>query len=81
MRGCRSALTEKGSDIYLEGFCYGVVETLVITRSDVCVPQGTSPREAVRVVVQYIDNRPAQVNETFFGLAWSALKSAWPCRK
>jgi Rap1a immunity proteins len=80
MPGCRSALNEKAGDLYLQGFCYGVVETLVITRSDICAPRGTSPSQAVRVVVQYIDKRPAQLNETFFGLAWQALRSAWPCQ-
>jgi len=79
MRGCRSALNEKAGDLYLQGFCYGVVETLVITRSDICAPHGASPSQALRVVVQYIDERPAQLNETFFGLAWQALRSTWPC--
>lgn len=80
MQGCRSALNEKAGDLYLQGFCYGVVETLVITRSDICAPNGTSPSQAVRIVVQYIDKRPAQSNDTFFGLAWQALRTAWPCQ-
>lgn len=80
MQGCRSALTEKGGDIFQQGFCYGVVETLVITRPDICPPQGTTRNQAVRIVVHYIDNRPAQLTESFFGLAYQALRIAWPCQ-
>lgn len=80
VQGCRSAIAEKAGDMFRQGFCYGAVEALVITRSDICPPHGTTRSQAVRIVVQYIDSHPAQSAESFFGLAWQALRSNWPCQ-
>jgi hypothetical protein len=47
----------------------------------VCSPPGAINDEAVRIVIQYIDARPARLHEDFALLAAEALKVAWPCRK
>jgi hypothetical protein len=37
--------------------------------------------QAVRIVVQFIDARPARLHERFTLLALEALTAAWPCKK
>jgi hypothetical protein len=37
--------------------------------------------QLVRVVVAYIDQRPARLHESFLNLALEALTDAWPCQK
>ena len=42
------------------------------------LPDGATLEQSVRVVVAYIDARPARMNEPFAGLALEALRTAWP---
>jgi Rap1a immunity proteins len=81
MEGCRFFLTDTGrgtlKQINEQGFCRGAVEALLAT--NYCPPENVTIGQAVRVVVQYIDNRPARLNEPFAILVSEALKQAWPC--
>jgi hypothetical protein len=40
---------------------------------------GVTDSAGIRVVVQYIGERPARMNENFKILAIEALRAAWPC--
>ena len=92
MRGCRAFLTyiddpnalaaPKWIDGYLAGRCYGLIEGLISSREGVCVSNsgGVTGDQAIHVVVQYIDERPARLNEPFRPLALEALGKAWPCK-
>ena len=68
------------------GFCtgsvVGITETLLVTRF-ACQPKTgrTSYVPAVRIVVEYINNRRERMNEPFNMLAIEALTHAWPCLK
>jgi hypothetical protein len=44
-----------------------------------CRPREVTLGQIVRVVVQYIDSRPARMHEDFRVLAFEAMKAAWPC--
>jgi hypothetical protein len=44
------------------------------------LPDAVTVRQMVRVVVAYIDARPARMHEDFRLLALEALRTAWPCR-
>jgi hypothetical protein len=44
------------------------------------VPDGVTGEQLVRVVVAYIDARPARMHELFDVLVIQALREAWPCR-
>jgi hypothetical protein len=65
---------------------YGVVVTLVnvYLGNDFCIPYDGTPGptngQFMRVVVQYIDQRPARLHENFHNLAHEALRAAWPCK-
>jgi hypothetical protein len=64
-----------------DGFCGGVVVGLAYADPTICVPKGLAYRQSVRVVVQYIDQRPSRMHEPFIELATEALRSAWRCKR
>jgi Rap1a immunity proteins len=94
--GCRELLDRKSdSGGFLRGFCAGTVteilafggmlhsvsDVFVIPRA-LCIdaPAAVAAGQAVRVVVAYIDARPARMHERFDRLAIEALRETWPCR-
>lgn len=85
MNGCRPfvAGTPSGSlgSAFQKGVCVGTVDTIVETAQPVCIPKGATTMQAVRIVVKYIDDRPARMHENFRVLAREALTEAWPCWK
>jgi Rap1a immunity proteins len=82
MRGCRELVgdTHNISNIYLRGYCMGIVEALGYRNAMICAPKGATNEQAIRVVVKYIDDQPARLNENFKVLALEALQAAWPCK-
>ncbi len=80
MPGCRAAVAEprRPAD-YSVGYCTGVVSGVSYMALDVCTPARVTLGQMMRVVVHYIDARPARQHETFEKLVEEALKSAWPC--
>lgn len=81
MPGCRDFITHTLVNPFMNGRCAGILETLVGVTADVCHPAGVTVGQTVRVVVKYIDDRPARLNEKFRTLAYEALRAAWPCKK
>ena len=84
--GCRELVQNPGvgDRIFFQGLCMGVVGSVAVFGKQgqigVCVPPGVQPQQSVRVVVAYIDSRPARMHEDFYNLAVEALREAWPCR-
>jgi hypothetical protein len=83
MPGCRnfaSDNTSSGSDLtFKSGICLGVLLSIYyLTQS--CVPPQVTNQQTARVIVQYIDARPARMHESFIGLAREAIMAAWPCK-
>ena len=76
---CQSAATGDHSqgNSPLVSYCAGLVDGL--TTFAACQPKGVTPEQAIRVVVQYLGERPARMNENFKILAIEALRAAWPC--
>ena len=44
------------------------------------IPEKATLMQLVRVVIAYIEARPARMAERFNDLALEALRAAWPCR-
>ncbi len=66
--------------VFKMGMCIGTINGIsYMSYSRVCPPPGVT-EQATRVVVQYIDQRPARMNEHFARLAFEALQLAWPCQ-
>jgi Rap1a immunity proteins len=82
MTGCHELIDRQGhGGEFRQGICAGQVNALMDLGNDLglCAPVGMTSGQAYRVVVNYIDNHPAQQNEMFTELAWEALRKAWPC--
>jgi hypothetical protein len=85
---CRGFGELKSSVPFEQGRCAGIISGIaymgsaVEASSRVClnIPEAVTPGQAVKVVVAYIDARPAQMHERFVGLAFEALRAAWPCK-
>jgi hypothetical protein len=56
--------------------------SLAFLRHQLCldIPDGVTTGQEVRVVIAYIDARPARMHEDFRSLALEALRAAWPCK-
>lgn len=86
MRGCRVVAQDadhpgSSGESFEAGYCLGVVKVLRDFGPGVCAPFLATDGQAVKVVVQYIDTRPAGLQQNFTLLARDALIAAWPCKK
>jgi hypothetical protein len=82
VEGCRHFMNSNDNgNSFQQGWCVGVLSALVTLPNDVCPPTGVTRTQTARVVVQYIDNRPARMHEAFVLLALEALNAAWPCKR
>ncbi len=89
MRGCRTAVlpitfsntVESKEDASRTALCFGIINALSYVGHDfgACLPVDTTSRQAVSVVVQYIDGHPEKIHENFNSLAVEAMREAWPC--
>ena len=89
MPGCRDAASlitfsnvgESEEQVSLKSFCAGIVVGLSFMGQPygICVPAGTTSRQATSIVVQYIDGQPARIHEDFNRFAVEALRAHWPC--
>jgi Rap1a immunity proteins len=77
--GCRNYVSSSKDDLFLQGYCAGAVQALVEFAAGACAPKGATKMQGVRIVLQYIDARPARLHENFNKLAAEALRQAWPC--
>jgi hypothetical protein len=77
--GCRDYVSGSKDNLFLQGYCAGAVQALVEFAAGACAPKGATKMQGVRIVLQYIDARPARLHENFNKLAAEALRQAWPC--
>ena len=86
MPGCRNYIGDQPTNA-MGAYCLGIVYGLTYGLNNMspesyfCIPQGVRGAQGVRVVVAYIDARPARMHEDFAKLAFEALINAWPCPK
>jgi hypothetical protein len=79
------ALTERSSFPFMEGVCTGSILSLALVGPSLsntlrfCPPQQATKKQQIRVVVAYIEARPARLHEDYRTLALEALREAWPC--
>ena len=81
MPGCRAfnpAGIQPRNYTFMAGVCLGSTVT-IIHQLGICNPSGVTDDQVIKVVVAYIDARPARLHENFSDLAREALLAAWPC--
>lgn len=77
---CQHYTSNDRFDVW-DGVCGGIVETLVFMGREfsnnfkICAPKGVSPVQAVRVVVNYMQNHPEELHVPFKLIATRALRS------
>ena len=81
MAGCRAFLLSPiPSELLTDaGYCAGEVHGLGYATLGICIPAAVTNQRAVRVVVKYVDAKPARLREPFTKLAVGALRAAFPC--
>jgi hypothetical protein len=77
MPGCRALLNHDQRNMLRQGECIGAVAAITHIDLAVCPPKDSNVEQAIRIVVQYIDSRPARLQENFYDLAVEALRAAW----
>src|SRR5258708_36562087 len=78
MPGCRDFISPSSEKKPWEQmYCAGLIAGLHYAS---CSPGSATTNQVARVVIQYIDARPARMHEDFRGLALEAMKAAWPCK-
>ena len=82
MVGCRAFVSDGQSQASLvdRGYCAGLVDGISYALGGVCTNPNVTIGQKVRVVVKYVDDRPARQDENFILLAFEALRAAWPCK-
>jgi hypothetical protein len=89
---CRDALNNKVptllSDAVMQGMCVGMIDAIDFVAREYppeeqdyrsCPPSDVTLKQAVQVVVSYIDARRERMKEDFKKLAIEAIHDAWPC--
>lgn len=87
-KACR-ALVEGSShndeDARSAGACEGMIETAMVFAPNMpadvrgCPPAQGSALESAKVLLRYLDNNPARLEEPGITLALEAFRDAWPC--
>jgi sirohydrochlorin ferrochelatase len=68
------------------GYCLGVVTSIfdlgprLSTDEKFCPPQAATPREAMSIVVSYVEAKRSS-KQSLYVLGLEALQQAWPCKK
>jgi len=87
MQGCRPVSDDKSSRymfvdyVIMQTTCTAQIDAIVDTSDKVCSPDKFTHMQAQQVVMSYIDQRPARLQERFTKLALEALVAAWPCSR
>lgn len=85
VQGCRP-LSDARNERYIfvdyvsvQATCIAQIAAIIDTSEKICPPDTFTNIQAQRVVVSYIDQKPARLHERFTKVALEALVSAWPC--
>lgn len=79
------ATTTSQKEAYYIGDCAGTISTLVSvgrlleTQRRFCLPATVTDRQAMNVVVAFMDAHPQRLHEPTVVLAIDAMRASWPC--
>lgn len=87
----KAADGEKDFDRGQAGMCVGFVEGVLSTTAffgenldndaKLCIPKTATNGQLARVVVKYLEDNPAKLNQGKTGLVWLSMKDAYPCKR
>lgn len=86
----KAADGEKDFDRSQAGMCIGFIEGVLSTtdffrenltsEARLCPPRNATNGQLSRVIVKYLKDNPAKLNQGKTGLVWLAIKDAYPCK-
>ncbi len=86
LRRCQAsiAVTDRGSwedehEAFDAGFCHGLIEGVLYASSSVCLPDGVTGDQTVRVVIKFLQDHPETLNKDETTLVKAAFTKAFPC--
>lgn len=90
--GCKNVLNQPPphndlSIAFNQGKCLGIaiatlhLQTFTPSPFQICPPRNVTPGDAIRLMVQYVEEKPERMRESFMTSAQLALLRAWPCKK
>ena len=86
LHACQAGLTATAQappeNPFDSGYCMGLlhgVSFIQITMDDICPGEGVTLEKLMRVVVKYLNDNPARLNEDATALVMVALHQAWSC--
>lgn len=68
-------------EIWRDGLCQGTVEGVAVASPIICLPEGVTVHQEIRVVVKYLQGHPEKLHLRSTSLVESALSEAFPCSK
>jgi len=88
---CQNAAPQQGRvktqiELFKSGQCVGFVTAIVrvgkllVPGAQFCVPENVTPDQAVKVVLKFLRDYPADTNKPAETLAIAAFFFAWPCK-
>ena len=85
--GQEAANTSERRSIAFVGVMHGVTETLLMLNESgvlpdlkICPPEEATPRQFIRVVVEYLHEHPEELREPDGVLIMKAMSDAFPCQ-
>ncbi|WP_404294171.1 Rap1a/Tai family immunity protein (plasmid) [Microvirga sp. RSM25] len=83
---CRGYLDNDKRDHPInQGMCAGMIGAMFYYGSSLprgdrfCSPSNANTVQAIRIVINYMDNNPAILHNVFYEIVEEALRKAWPC--
>lgn len=66
-----------------KGFCYGAVSVTINMRltETFCLPASVNLLQALRVTVEYMEQKPQELHLHLADVTERALARAWPCKR
>jgi len=78
----KEAVKKDSTILYEAGYCDGLVQGVSYMRvltDAVCFREGITPGQRIRVVIKYLNDHPAELDEEGAYLVAKAMHQAFPC--
>jgi hypothetical protein len=89
IENCKEAIKGDSDDFFKSGWCYGFLqgasEMFVMAKilgqlpPSYCMPAEVTEKQAVRIVMKYLQNHPEKLHYPRTNLVYRALAQAFPC--
>jgi len=68
-------------DVWDGGYCHGLVTGIMLTLSDVCIPDGVTVGQFLKIIIETTDRHPEILHKNFLIIVEDIALKTWPCKK